>query len=47
MTAGDEAVTMHREAMDNGSRLVTDEPLQWFWAPIRDYPPFQELVGIR
>jgi hypothetical protein len=36
-----------REALDNGWRLVPDEPLQWFRALIREYPPFQELVRIR
>jgi hypothetical protein len=44
---GDEAVSMLREAMNNGCRLGPDEPLQWYWAPIRDYPPFQELVRLR
>jgi hypothetical protein len=38
---------MLREALNNGWRLVPDQPLQWFRAPIRDYPPFQELVRMR
>ncbi len=25
----------------------TDEPLQWYWAPIKDHPGFQELVRVR
>ncbi len=44
---GDEAVAMLREAMNNGCRLGADEPLQWYWAPIKDHPPFQELVKVR
>ncbi len=43
----DEAVAMLREALNNGHRFGADEPLQWYWAPIKDYPPFQELVKIR
>jgi hypothetical protein len=30
-----------------GVRPGADEPLQWYWAPIKDYPPFQELVKLR
>lgn len=41
------AVAMLREALNNGWRLGPDEPLQWYWEPIKDYPPFQELVRIR
>jgi tetratricopeptide (TPR) repeat protein len=44
---GDEAVALLREAMNNGWRLGADEPLQWYWAPIKDHPGFQELVRIR
>jgi hypothetical protein len=44
---GDEAVALLREAMNNGWRLEADEPLQWYWAPIKDHPPFQELVRVR
>jgi hypothetical protein len=44
---GDEAVAMLREALNNGQRLGPDEPLQWYWAPIKDHPGFQELVRIR
>jgi DNA-binding SARP family transcriptional activator/TolB-like protein len=44
---GDEAVALLREAMNNGWRLGADEPLQWYWAPIKDHPPFQELVKVR
>jgi TolB-like protein len=44
---GDEAVAMLREALNNGWRLGADEPLQWYWAPIKDHPPFQELVRVR
>lgn len=43
----DEAVALLREALNNGARLGPDEPLEWYWAPIKDYPPFQELVRIR
>jgi eukaryotic-like serine/threonine-protein kinase len=43
----EEAVALLREALSNGRRLGPDEPLEWYWAPIRDYPPFQELVRIR
>jgi len=43
----DQAVAMLRQAVNNGARLGPDEPLQWYWEPIRDYPPFQELVRIR
>jgi tRNA A-37 threonylcarbamoyl transferase component Bud32/tetratricopeptide (TPR) repeat protein/TolB-like protein len=43
----DEAVALLREALNHGARLGPDEPLEWYWAPIRDYPPFQELVRIR
>jgi tetratricopeptide (TPR) repeat protein len=43
----EEAVALLREALNNGQRLGPDEPLEWYWAPIRDYPPFQELVRIR
>jgi len=43
----DEAVAMLREALNNGYRLGADEPLYWYWAPIKDYPPFQELVRVR
>jgi Protein kinase domain len=42
-----EAVAMFREALNAGWRLQPDEGLQWYWAPIRDYPPFQELVRIK
>ena len=44
---GDEAVALLREALNNGWRLGADEPLQWYWAPIKDHPGFQELVRIR
>jgi tRNA A-37 threonylcarbamoyl transferase component Bud32/TolB-like protein len=44
---GDEAVALLREAMNNGWRLGADEPLQWYWAPIKDHPGFQELVRLR
>jgi len=44
---GDEAVALLREAMNNGWRLGADEPLQWYWAPIKDHPGFQELVRVR
>lgn len=43
----DEAVAMLRDALNNGGRLGPDEPLQWYWAPIKDYPPFVELVKLR
>jgi tetratricopeptide (TPR) repeat protein len=43
----DEAVAMLRAALNNGWRSEPDEPLYWYWAPIKDYPPFQELVKIR
>jgi tRNA A-37 threonylcarbamoyl transferase component Bud32/tetratricopeptide (TPR) repeat protein/TolB-like protein len=43
----DEAVALLRQALNNGHRLGPDEPLEWFWAPIRDHPPFQELARIR
>jgi tRNA A-37 threonylcarbamoyl transferase component Bud32/tetratricopeptide (TPR) repeat protein len=43
----DEAVALLREALNNGRRLGPDEPLEWYWTPIRDYPPFHELVRIR
>ena len=42
-----EAAGMLREALNNGWRLVPDEELQWYWAPIKDYPPFQELVKLK
>jgi tRNA A-37 threonylcarbamoyl transferase component Bud32/TolB-like protein len=44
---GDEAVALLRETMNNGWRLGADEPLQWYWAPIKDHPGFQELVRLR
>ncbi|MDP2957514.1 MAG: protein kinase, partial [Longimicrobiales bacterium] len=46
----DEAVAMLREALNGGWRLnrqVSDEEFQWHWAPIKDYPPFQELVKLK
>jgi hypothetical protein len=46
----DEAVAMLRDALNNGWRLVfntADEPLQWYFAPLRDYPPFVEIVKLR
>ncbi len=43
----DEAVAMLRDALNNCWRLVPDEPLQWYWAPIKDYPSFVELVKLR
>jgi len=43
----DAAVAMLRDALNNGARLGPDEPLQWYWAPIKDHPGFQELVKIR
>jgi tetratricopeptide (TPR) repeat protein len=46
----DEAVAMFREALNGGWRVddqTTDEALQWYWAPIKDYPPFQELVKLK
>ncbi|MDP2958296.1 MAG: serine/threonine-protein kinase [Longimicrobiales bacterium] len=43
----DEAVAMLRESLNNGWRLVADEALQWYWAALKDYPPFQELVKLR
>jgi len=43
----DEVVAMLHEAWNNGWRLGADEPLQWYWAPIKDYPPFQELVKLK
>ena len=43
----DEAVAMLRDALNNGLRLNVDESLQWYWKPIKDYPPFQELVRLR
>jgi hypothetical protein len=43
----DEAVAWLRQALNHGWRLVPDEALQWYWEPIRDYPPFQELVRVR
>jgi tetratricopeptide (TPR) repeat protein len=47
LARGDEAVALLREAMNNGWRLGADEPLQWYWAPIKDHPGFQELVRLR
>jgi len=44
---GDEAVLMLRDALNHGYRLGPDEPLEWFWAPIEDYLPFQELMRVR
>lgn len=43
----DEAVALLRDALNNGWRIFGDEELQWYWAPIKDYPPFVELVKIR
>jgi tRNA A-37 threonylcarbamoyl transferase component Bud32/tetratricopeptide (TPR) repeat protein len=43
----DEAVAMLRDALNNGWRLAPDEALQWYWAPIKDYPPFRELVKVK
>ena len=42
-----EAVAMLREALNGGWRLMSNEPLWWYWAPIKDYPPFQELVKLK
>jgi tetratricopeptide (TPR) repeat protein len=42
-----EAVAMLRTAMNNGHRLLRDAELNWAWAPLRDYPPFQALVKVR
>ena len=43
----DEAIALLHDALNNGYRLGADEPLQWYWAPIKDYPPFVELVKLR
>lgn len=46
----EEAVAMLRDALNNGFRLGTntiDEPLQWCWVTIKDYPPFMELMKLR
>jgi len=49
----EQAVALLREALNNGARIAAppdeyhDLRLQWFWEPIRDYPPFQELVRLR
>jgi eukaryotic-like serine/threonine-protein kinase len=43
----EEAVALLREALNNGRWLGPDEPLEWYWTTISDYPPFQELVRIR
>jgi len=43
----EEAVTMLRDAFNNGARLESDASLNRSWAPVRDYPPFQELVRLR
>jgi tetratricopeptide (TPR) repeat protein len=43
----DEAVAWLRQALNAGRRLEPDEALQWYWEPIRDYPPFQELVRVK
>ncbi len=40
----DEAVAWLRSALNVGGRFGPDEALQWYWEPIGDYPPFQELV---
>ena len=41
------AVGMLREALNRGWRLGVDESMQWYWEPIKDYPPFQELVRFK
>jgi tetratricopeptide (TPR) repeat protein len=49
----EQAVFMLREALNNGARIA--EPpdysphmrLRWVWAPLRGYPPFEELVRPR
>ena len=38
---------MLREALNNGWRLQLHEDLQWYWAPLKDYPRFQELVKLK
>jgi hypothetical protein len=39
-----EAVVVLREALNNGYRLLQDEELMWYWAPLRDHAPFQTMV---
>jgi hypothetical protein len=43
----EEAVVMLRESLASGGSIDGDQPLLWFWAPLRDYPPFQELVKLK
>jgi hypothetical protein len=43
----EEAVTTLRECLLVGGIFEPDEPLYWFWAPLRDYPPFQELMKLK
>jgi hypothetical protein len=45
----EEAVALLRQALNNGAVFPDggDEPLEWYWAPIRDFTPFQELMRIR
>jgi hypothetical protein len=42
-----EAVVMLRQALNNGYRLIQDEELMWYWAPLRDHAPFLTLVRPR
>jgi tetratricopeptide (TPR) repeat protein len=43
----DEAVSWLRQALNGGWRLEVDEEFNLNWEPIRDYPPFQELVKVK
>ena len=42
-----EAVALLRQSLNNGWRLDVDEELFWYWEPLRDYPPFQELMKLK
>ncbi|HSW29972.1 MAG TPA: BTAD domain-containing putative transcriptional regulator [Longimicrobiales bacterium] len=42
-----EAVSLLREALNGGWRLLPGEQGQLYWAPIKDYPPFQELMRLK
>jgi len=43
----DEAVSWLRQSLNNGWRIDVDEEFDLNWEPIRDYPPFQELVKVK
>lgn len=42
-----EACSEATPVRNNGWRLGADEPFYRYWAPIKNYAPFQELVKLK